>query len=343
MALGNSDITHLGAKSESGQSGTTDNLNSAIVGYSSISPYSFWGPGALSVDANKDIVITPPPNNEKLGDFRQYNHTASTPSGGPGLTTKWGPGGTTASFTVAVNVEQLNHGSFAVPPTHIRLNFYLSTADRAAETNLHYGLTTILTTGTSHTIPLGHTRALTSVYKMSSPQQISVTSFPVTGLSKPDIVYIDAFLCNSGGSRLVNLPTVSGGYSTMNIDEYTYPTIVAGSIVVGGGTGYGVAIRDDTSGGCSGTEIITKGLGDTGFTAYVTPMKFGSPNKRLTTTGSLEIYYTRNSTKHVLYTGNLTGTYKQVIESGMSPGLAYDEVITLNIGLLSGSWTETNC
>jgi hypothetical protein len=75
MALGTTGITRTAIRTETGLSSY---LGSELMGSNTLSPYSFYGPGRLSVDANKDI-ITLAPTVSKQGDFRSYNHTAIEP------------------------------------------------------------------------------------------------------------------------------------------------------------------------------------------------------------------------------------------------------------------------
>lgn len=222
MALGSSDITIKDAKAEEVLPGTTDNLNSTTVGASSINPHSFWGPGGLSVDGNKDIVFTAVASDEKTGDFRLYNKTVSTPSGGPGLSHKWGPGGTDTDFTMVVFPQQLNVFSFAVSGAYLTTRFYGSTSDRVSEINLIKSQITLMTTF-NPSLLTGHTRTPTSTNQVSHPQQILIENFPTTGLSEPDTIYIDAFISNVSGSRRINLPNKAGGYSNLNISEFQQP------------------------------------------------------------------------------------------------------------------------
>ena len=75
MALGTSAITRAAIRTETG---LTSYNGSALMKSTTLNPYSFYGPGVLTVDANKNIILIAA-TLSKQGDFRGYNHTAISP------------------------------------------------------------------------------------------------------------------------------------------------------------------------------------------------------------------------------------------------------------------------
>lgn len=75
MALGTTGITRSAIRTETG---LVSKNGSELMKSAALSPYSFYGPGILSVDVNKNIVLLAA-TTSKQGDFRGYNHSATMP------------------------------------------------------------------------------------------------------------------------------------------------------------------------------------------------------------------------------------------------------------------------
>jgi hypothetical protein len=223
MSLGNSNISLSAIKTETGLS---SNKGSELVGASGLNKYSFYAPGSLSVDSNKDIVLTPPAPNMKAGDFRSYNNSAVKPSTlTPGLNLTWGPGGAYCSFVMNYKLEGLNLYAFAYRGDYITMDFYASTADRSAGSNLKHRQSFVIPI-VSDTPLIRHTRQ--SAYKPSTTGwiQCNITGFDTTWLSSITDIYVDTYISDSSHNRKINFgEAITDGYSSLVLQENVYPRI----------------------------------------------------------------------------------------------------------------------
>ena len=143
MALGDNDISTTSVGAEIGQP-SIDTV-SGLVGYNALNKYSRYSPGVLGVDINKNVILTPPTSDYKLGDYRRYDHSAAAPAFQAIGTQNHNPGTTTRTITQPIAMNELNLAAISnngintsVTPWQyrIRANMYASSTDRANETNV---------------------------------------------------------------------------------------------------------------------------------------------------------------------------------------------------------------
>lgn len=344
MPLGTTNITVSDVKTELGNS---SNDVSVLCSDTNISKWSFYAPGNLSVDSNKNAVWTAGAN--KLGDFRSYNHSVSEPSGGINQSVPWGPSTTPIDIIYVSFPQQMNIKEFAVYGDYITSKFYTSTADRDSETNAISGTTQIDPIVYNTITPLaGHTRDTTQ--QAQNPQQHTVTINP-SGFSNTDYVYGETYISDISGNRKINMGSIrSDGYFTFTFNKRQAPTLGAGNVSPSM-SGHAVIYRDDDTGGCNGTELITLSVGSSKtLSGYVTPFNYatGPSGSRMHTNGSggaFDIILVKNGSDFAtLATGAIMysyETYKFFSISGIT--VDYGDVFRVDIRLTSGSWTEVSC
>lgn len=215
MALGTTNISTTAVGTEIG---VISNVITDLVGAVSLNPYSFYGPGFLSVDVNKDVVITPPVDNFKLGDFRSYDHTSETPHAQADCTLNWGPGGVEFNSVISWFPNGMNIKEFAVSGDYVTFSFYSTVEDRVAGTNVVHSFTTTILFN-DITPLVGHTR--TTNKRANSTQTPMVTGIPTTYAT----LYCDTFISDISGTRLINLGTKTNGYTTITLVENELPYV----------------------------------------------------------------------------------------------------------------------
>jgi hypothetical protein len=188
---------------------------------------SFYRPGALAINGSTKLISrTAGSNNDKLGDFRSYNHSAATPLAPANWTKNWGPGGTTISITHAIRVEELNLRELtagAAPYWTVR--YYLSSANRAADTSRQRTYTAAASES-SNTPPTGHTNNQTNRPSGATETGFTDANFPVSILvSNPDdILYCDIFLSDISGNIIARLGTTTAhSYTDLTTHELSNP------------------------------------------------------------------------------------------------------------------------
>jgi hypothetical protein len=217
MALGNTNISITAVGTEISSASKTI---SGLVGAAGLNKYSFYGPGALSVDANKDVVLTPPASVFKLGDYRSYNHLSETPHPQADYTLYWGPGGVTTTATIPWFPNAMNIMEFAYPGTYVTYKFYDTALGRSGEVgdNLIYTFTSAIDFATITPLA-GHTRGTTQ--RANSMQLVVVTNLPTTTAT----LYMDTYISDMSGNRLINLGTKANGYTTITLLEQSAPYV----------------------------------------------------------------------------------------------------------------------
>ena len=215
MALGSTNITTAIVRNYI--SGTSNKV-SELVGKSGLNKFSFYAPGQLDVDTNKDIVLTPPSANYKLGDYRLYDASAVQPEAADDFTLGWGPGGSSFNAVIPWHPNTLNIKEFAATGDYVTFNFYASASDRTAEGNRVHTFTAAIQFSTITPL-LRHTR--TTSYKVNPVQIPTVQNIP-TAYST---LYLDTFISDISGNRLINLGTKANGYTTLTLVESLNPRV----------------------------------------------------------------------------------------------------------------------
>src|ERR1035437_5171392 len=118
--LPNTNITTTNVGAEIGSS---SHVVSTLVGMTGLNLYSYYAPGQLSVDGSKNIVLTPPSSNFKLGDFRSYNNIAFPPVIWQFMPTiGWRTD--YANFVLFFSINQLNLYAFADRGDYLTIDIY---------------------------------------------------------------------------------------------------------------------------------------------------------------------------------------------------------------------------
>lgn len=323
-----------------------DRTNSSLVRHASVSKWSWFRPRPISANATTKLVeIDSTSDNDKLGDFRSYNHSAVAPS----LPSDWQqnysgtPTAETLTFNININelnIYELSSGS----DVYYVFKAYLSTSDRTNGTNQFGSTTSVLVPRTTTTIPTGHTNNQT--YKAdSSSQQIDV-DIDTTSLNKPnDIVYYDVYLGSNGGGTVY--ARFDDSYVDVTMWQYQTPYIAARGIPdLSPPTGYSqfeVCCTDASSTQCSSAvENMTQGTTNATFYHSQRGLRNSTPieYRRVASTGTtvrLTITNARDGTGYPKYVTILSsgsyGTSSNVYYNTTSLGHTWqwDDVATLEI------------
>jgi hypothetical protein len=227
MAHALNNCSHTSVCAELGISVGTNRTQTSLTRHASINKWSFYRSGSIAPNASTKLVaLTAPSNNDKLGDFRGYNHSAATPATPNDFTNNWGPGGTTItmSFSITVgemNIREITSGS----APYITVKYYLSSANRSAKTSVQRTFTTAFSE-TSNSPPTGHTNNQTT-RPANSTQIVSDTAFPASLLTKPnDIVYCDIYISDSGGNEVARVGSATtDSYVDVSTHELANPFV----------------------------------------------------------------------------------------------------------------------
>jgi hypothetical protein len=344
MALGDNNISLTLVNNYIGTSLWTV---SGLVGVSGLNKYSFYAPGFLSVDANKDIVLTPPVNNFKLGDFRRYDKDASTPAPYSGAVHNWGPSGTSVSLSETWRAFALNIKHITGYGDSFTVKYYDSAADRAAETNARHSQTFNIDYDTITPL-IGHTRNTT--YQAKSAQPYTLTNFNTVGLSDDDTLYSDTYISDSDGNRRVNLGTKAGGYQTVNFHRYANPQIRYASQDMAALAGYAHIFprTHSTTTPCT-SSYVDQNQGSGNYTFYIKALGIHtSPaENRIVDVSYGRVTMTLRSTTFDIYTGAIgynVATATQI--SGTLPNSwtwAYDDIAEIRIEDATYGTSYTTC
>ena len=285
MALGDTGINTTNVGTEIGQP-SLDSW-SQLVGVTGLNKYSRYAPGTLGVDGSKNITLSAPGNNYKIGDFRRYDHSAVAPSWWNIGTQYWGPGGSTANIVLLMAMETLNLQAFSsngidtgTNPAHyhVRVDIYTSSSDRASQTGTVQSFYPIGVDMVSHTPLSGHSRQVNWVMNTG----YSANQFACNGVNVASgncTRYCDVYFCDSSGAnRIINFGTsVSAGYFDVSFHERQAPYLCAGAhtgtVPSGGGwTGYTypkVNTSASTPAKCSEVSSIALTYGGSSYTFYL--------------------------------------------------------------------------
>lgn len=305
-----------------------------ICAYASQNPFSFYGPWTLGVDSNKTPIINYGSNNYKLGDFRSYNHSAATPAAANNFTQNWGPGGTTFDLTIVSFPYELNVLGANANAQYITYNAYLSSANRAAETSRHdRDINSALFS--TITALAGHIRSQTQ--RIQSTHIDTFVGMATAGLSTPnDTIYLDTYFSDASGNRLVNLGSVSGGYTEITTHEKEDPEINVSGNISSPPSGYTVIypVLATTSGNCLDDSPLAGGTVGTTTIAFYFGLHgiYGSETRSVEATSvTIRITYD-GSTKDVVL-GTVSHNSKSSVSTTLpgSKTWQYDKDATISV------------
>jgi hypothetical protein len=217
----------------------------ALCQHANVNISSWYRSKPVTVNSSTKLLEagTPRTSNYKLGDFRRYNHIAATSSvvynSTPDNFLSYGPGTGSVSLTLAMYLERVNiMEATGTGFVYLRMEYYASSANRAARTNLlgsyHRNSTSptdenILTPEAGKgglTQPPGHTNN-ESKSPISSFVLLQDSAFDPTLIGDGNTLYVDAFLTTvSSTDPLMRLGTaVSHSYKDILLEEKQYPII----------------------------------------------------------------------------------------------------------------------
>jgi len=274
MVMSSGNITPRLANAEMGNPlGTNPNDLTVddVTRQSGQNQYSFYGPWHVIPNATtKFIEIDYKTSDDKLGDFRLYNHSAnksdvvyST------LSLSYDPTASTLTTVIPANMSEMNvldaltgYSESALYLCH-RL-YYTSTA-RNSGSGYFQTLTSSLGFYTPTTVS-GHTRTAT---RRVSSTQIHNVDMDISGMSGTDYIYVDTYISNSSGTELLRLgDSDSDGHTTITMTPYAAPYIYGDIAPFGSGlTGARVALYT-TNSKCSEATIYPS-VGATTYSFYV--------------------------------------------------------------------------
>ena len=331
MSLPTTNVTISAIKTETG---LTSNNVSGLVGASGLNKFSFYAPGSLSVDVNKNTVLTPPSSGYKQGDFRQYNHT--TAPSVFSIDHDWGPGGTTFDVVHPWTPNQMNIWEYAIPGDYVTIKYYLSDSDRLAEINLLKTSDEALTFGTITPLT-GHTRSTTK--RIVSTQLPEVLGVPTGTLTKPnDIIYAEHYISDLANNRKINIgATRSSGFSTVLTHERSLPFISRIDNIIPVPSGYTAIFPDLHTSSfpvCSNTAEITQTFGGSTFNFYIKARGIFSTEDRIVAVQDCSVMLTINSVSQKIYQGSLSHHTGTLCSGSLTVGggtWSYDEIGYISI------------
>ena len=229
MAHSLTTASHSSAAAELGISVGTNRTQTSLTRHATINKWSFYRPGSIAPDGSYYVQLTAPSNNDKLGDFRGYNHSAFEPYPFPvypsGKT--WGPGGSTISLTFQVYVEETNYRKlYSGSQPYITIRYYMTSAARDARSGGHVRTYTTTLSETSNSPPTGHTNNQTQ-RPASASQLITDSAFPTSYLASPDdVIYCDLYFSDISGNEVVRFgSTLSDGHVDIDTHENQQPFV----------------------------------------------------------------------------------------------------------------------
>ncbi len=308
---------------------------------SGINKWSYYRTRPIGLDGNLNVILTTAPTtNRKLGDFRRYNDDALTPKAATNYTQNWGPGGLTMTVSLMTFIERLNiHELTANDPVYFTIKFYLSSADRSAETNVKRTYTVVLDTS-AETPPVDHTNDQTKA-PSSSTQLVVDTAVPTdSGLVSPDdIWYCDTYISDISGNAIIRF---DDGYTEVNTHEQTDPYVsLVGDAYTFSGYTTVLPIVNNHSSNCLGADRgMTFGSQNGDFFFHIVGLQ-GGTWYRLACTATIELRVPgQPNTPFAIYSGSMSGTANRQTTTtdfwGSSNTWDYDDIGKLTITALSG-------
>lgn len=237
-------------------------------------PFSLFGPWGLTVNATtKCAEVNYGTSNDKLGDFRGYNHDAALPTPPTSFTHSWGPTGITTDITLVSIIPEFNVLAANANADYIRYNAYTTSARRLAavsnpglnryDTSEEAWLTTAVTP------PTGHTR--TAVTRPQSTHVGTFTGFDTSSLTVDTIFYFDMYFADGGAdTRLVSLSnTTDKGYFTVTLHKKLtpYADSLGTCVSRAGYTGSHIEVNNSAT-TCTGADV-NQTFGSAAYSFYV--------------------------------------------------------------------------
>jgi hypothetical protein len=342
--------SHTSVCAELGISVGSDRQQRDLTRHASINKWSFYRPGSIAPNASDYVTLTAPSNNDKLGDFRGYNHNANEPYPFDVYPTgkDWGPGGSTISLIFQVYVEEANYRElYGGSQPYITIRYYMSSANRDAQTS-YVRTYTVSLSETSNSPPTGHTNNQTQK-PASASQLITDSAFPTSYLATPDdTIYCDLYFSDISGNQVVRFgSTLADGHVDIDTHEYQQPYIAARGIPdLSPPTGYSqfeVCCTGTSSTACSSSvHNVTQGTDDLTFYHSQRGFRSSSPYeyRRVASTGTtvrLKITNSRITTGYPVYITILSsGSYsnlgnKYFSTTALGHTWQYDDIATLEI------------
>lgn len=223
MALGTSNINITSICSELGISVGNNRTFTSLTRHASINKWSFRRPGSISPNTSTKLIeLTAPSNNDKLGDFREYNHSATAPNVEGDYTHKWGPGGATTDLQFTITPSQLNIKEIGYD--YYTFKLYSSSANRASKTSpIKTEIVSIDYSAVS--APPGHTNNQTQ--KPDSPQVIDITAVSTSYST----IYMDSYISDISGNEQARF---DDSYTDITMIEYEQPLMRATQLIDSG-------------------------------------------------------------------------------------------------------------
>jgi len=352
MAHALNNCSHTSVCAELGITRGNDRTQTSLTRHASINKWSFYRSGSISANASTKLIeLTAPSSNDKLGNFRGYNHSANTPylfdgySGG----LYYGPGGTSFTFTTIVYLEELNVReltSGSVP--YIIIKYYPTSTDRTNGTNV-IKTTSTLVSETSVTPPVGHSNNQTA--KPASASQTINDTFNVVDIPAGNTVYLDVYIGNNGGSTVYGRfgSSISDSYDNVTIYENSNPTLEGGGNISSppsGWTALWPIINSASSPICT-DAILTQSNGQTTYDFYVAARGIFGVTARVLAVTSCTVYLRYGGVSYSIATSQaLNGTSSKTRLQGTIPSsqnFSYNEAWTVEISVNTWGSAYTNC
>jgi hypothetical protein len=345
MALTGANISTAAVNTELGSPYTTPRLVSDLCKHANAgNVFSFYGPGTIIVDANKNAVWVAPSSNYKFGDFRYYNASATTPTPASDFTQDYPPSGSTVNASITTLPQDMNLFFINSGATKIYYKGYLTEANRIAESSPYISqLSAVLTS--SFSALAGHTRTQTSKPQSPHIQTLSGISIPMP-TTPNDYLYLDTFFADVGGSRLVNLGTsVAGGYTTITMHQQQPPYAYAsGTTTPPGGYTAAFPVIDSVNTKCTDSDP-TFSVGTSGIDFYFGLVGiFGGTNRSLDCS-SIVIRITYDGSTKDVDLGALASGSKEYVSTTLPGGKswAYDKSAAITVVSKTYTGGYTTC
>lgn len=223
MALGLTNITASQIATELGITIGVDRDVSDLTRYSSTNKWSFRRCGAIGANASTKLIeYTPFTEDDKGGDFREFNQTSTAPVTEDDFAHKWGPSGSTTTIQITITPNQLNLKE--LNGNYYTFKFYSTSSNRTNKTS-PIKTDIVAVSFTTVSAPSGHTNNQTQ--KPTSPQIVNVT-----GVSTAySVLYLDSYVSDISGNEIARF---DDSYTDITLSEYQQPIMKAtGSIPSG--------------------------------------------------------------------------------------------------------------
>lgn len=241
-----------------GSSGTNNFLHTVARGTGQ-NQYSFYGQWHVQPNSStKCIEINYQTGNDRLDDFRSYNHSASA-SGvvHTSMNLSYDDSASTHSTVIPVTMSEMNVldalSGYSSSALYLCHKLYYTSAARASGSGSFQTITSSLSWYTP-TLMSGHIRTATQRASNTQSHNVSINT---SGINGTDYIYVDSFISNSSGTRLLGLGSaVSSGYTTITMTPQVEPWIDAVGTCVSrsGYTGSHTEINNVAS-SCTGADV----------------------------------------------------------------------------------------